>query len=68
MGVEIELIFAVPTAVSAIQVDLSKLSYLGMKLGIGKKFQKLHMHSLCILRGQNWGHFCSTYSGFRDIG
>ncbi len=41
-----------------------KLPYLGMKPGIWKKVQKLHMHPLSAPGGPNWAYFRSTGSSF----
>ncbi len=38
------------------------------QLGHGPKFQKLHIYSLSTPGGQHWVYFCSTGSGFRDMG
>ncbi len=46
----------------------SKLPYLGVKPGIWKKCQKLHMDPLSTPVGRNWAYFCSTDNGFRDTG
>ena len=66
-GVEIELNFALPTAVSEIGLQASfKLPYLGMKSEIWRKVPNLHMYTLSNLRGRNRAYFCSTGSHFRD--
>ncbi len=45
-----------------------KLPYLGMKPGICKKGQKLHMDPLSTPGGRNRAYFRSTGSGFQDTG
>ena len=39
--------------------EFSKLPYLGMKLGLWPKFQKLHIYSHSTPRGRNRAYFCS---------
>ena len=52
-GVEIELSFALWTAVPEIRRPFSKLPYLGMKLGHWPKCQMLHIYSFSTPGGRN---------------
>ncbi len=45
-----------------------KIPYLGMKPGIWKKLQNLHMDPSSTPGGRNWAYFRSTGSGFWDTG
>ncbi len=67
-GVEIELIFTLQAVVSEIWGDFQNYRiYLGMTLH-WQKIQKLHIYPFLPAGGQNWAHFCSTGSGFWDVG